>query len=79
MGIAGRGYVRVSENEDFEVLHPPFQMKDVLEEGDHYEGYIMSVYHQLHCLVREPRPFPPLNLRGLGCDLLSSLGLFSLF
>ncbi|KAL1983819.1 hypothetical protein VTN96DRAFT_9905 [Rasamsonia emersonii] len=46
----GRGYVRVSENEDFEVLHPPFQMKDVLEEGDHYEGYIMSVYHQLHCL-----------------------------
>jgi hypothetical protein len=25
-------------------------MDDVLVEGDHYEGYIMAVYHQLHCL-----------------------------
>jgi hypothetical protein len=25
-------------------------MEDVLVEGDHYEGYIMAVYHQLHCL-----------------------------
>jgi hypothetical protein len=22
----------------------------VLEDGDHYEGYILSVFHQLHCL-----------------------------
>ncbi|KAF2719734.1 hypothetical protein K431DRAFT_227921 [Polychaeton citri CBS 116435] len=25
-------------------------MNDVLVEGDRYEGYIMAVYHQLHCL-----------------------------
>ncbi|KAJ5972474.1 uncharacterized protein N7479_002392 [Penicillium vulpinum] len=46
----GRGYVIVSENEEFEVLHPPFKMDNVFEEGDHYEGHIMAVYHQLHCL-----------------------------
>ncbi|KAH8811326.1 hypothetical protein F5884DRAFT_781778 [Xylogone sp. PMI_703] len=46
----GRGYVKVKEHEDFEVLHPPFKMHDVLEEGDFYEGYILAVYHQLHCL-----------------------------
>lgn len=49
--IAGRGYITVSENEEFEVLHPPFKMVDVFEEGDHYEGHIIAVYHQLHCLV----------------------------
>lgn len=27
-------------------------MDDVLVPGDHYEGYIMAVFHQLHCLVR---------------------------
>ncbi|KAF2125954.1 hypothetical protein P153DRAFT_298809, partial [Dothidotthia symphoricarpi CBS 119687] len=46
----GRGYVSVSQNDDFEVLHGPFEMWDVLVEGDHYEGHIMAVYHQLHCL-----------------------------
>ncbi|KGO67150.1 Protein of unknown function DUF3328 [Penicillium italicum] len=46
----GRGYVTVSENEDFDVLHPPFKMDNVFDEGDHYEGHIMAVYHQLHCL-----------------------------
>ncbi|KAJ5212661.1 uncharacterized protein N7498_004307 [Penicillium cinerascens] len=25
-------------------------MDNVFEEGDHYEGHIMAVYHQLHCL-----------------------------
>lgn len=49
--IAGRGYITVSENEEFDVLHPPFKMDNVFEEGDHYEGHIMAVYHQLHCLV----------------------------
>lgn len=49
--IAGRGYITVSENEDFNVLHPPFKMDNVFDEGDHYEGHIMAVYHQLHCLV----------------------------
>ena len=46
----GRGYISVNPDDDFEVLHPPFEMWDVLVEGDHYEGYIMAVYHQLHCL-----------------------------
>ncbi|KAF2828916.1 hypothetical protein CC86DRAFT_369012 [Ophiobolus disseminans] len=46
----GRGYISVEPENDFEVLHPPFEMWDVLVEGDHYEGYIMAVYHQLHCL-----------------------------
>lgn len=49
--IAGRGYITVSENEEFNVLHPPFKMDNVFDEGDHYEGHIMAVYHQLHCLV----------------------------
>ncbi|GAB7351650.1 hypothetical protein MBLNU459_g2254t2 [Dothideomycetes sp. NU459] len=42
----GRGYVFVKENEDFEVLHPPFVMTDVLEKGDHYEGYILANANQ---------------------------------
>ncbi|KAJ4289891.1 hypothetical protein N0V90_011224 [Kalmusia sp. IMI 367209] len=46
----GRGYISVKPSDDFEVLHPPFEMWDVLTDGDHYEGYIMAVYHQLHCL-----------------------------
>lgn len=49
---AGRGYITVSaEEEEFEVLHPAFKMDNVFEQGDHYEGHIMAVYHQLHCLV----------------------------
>jgi hypothetical protein len=47
----GRGYVKVHDNEDFEILHPPFKMDSVLMEGEHYEGYTLAVYHQLHCLV----------------------------
>ncbi|CAK48055.1 hypothetical protein M747DRAFT_245711 [Aspergillus niger ATCC 13496] len=48
---AGRGYITVSaEEEEFEVLHPAFKMDNVFEQGDHYEGHIMAVYHQLHCL-----------------------------
>ncbi|CAI7574166.1 unnamed protein product [Penicillium glandicola] len=47
---SGRGYVAVSENEEFDVLHPPFKMDNVFEKGDLYEGHIMAVYHQLHCL-----------------------------
>jgi hypothetical protein len=46
----GRGYISVKPDDEFEVLHPPFEMWDVLVEGDHYDGYIMAVYHQLHCL-----------------------------
>ncbi|KAJ5202333.1 hypothetical protein N7449_004412 [Penicillium cf. viridicatum] len=46
----GRGYITISENEEFSVLHPPFKMDNVFDEGDHYEGHIMAVYHQLHCL-----------------------------
>ncbi|KAL2060781.1 hypothetical protein VTL71DRAFT_9423 [Oculimacula yallundae] len=46
----GRGYVKLHEKESFEVLHPPFRMDSVLTDGDHYEGYILAVYHQLHCL-----------------------------
>lgn len=49
--LEGRGYVAVSQRDEFEVLHPPFQMHDVLISGDHYEGHILAVYHQLHCLV----------------------------
>lgn len=29
-------------------------MDDVLVPGDHYEGHILAVYHQLHCLVSHP-------------------------
>ncbi|GKZ37822.1 hypothetical protein AbraIFM66950_009611 [Aspergillus brasiliensis] len=47
----GRGYINVPEDEEeFEVLHPAFKMDNVFEQGDHYEGHIMAVYHQLHCL-----------------------------
>ena len=47
----GRGYVHVNQDDDFDIIHPPFKMDDAIVDGDHYEGYIMSVYHQLHCLV----------------------------
>ncbi|RDI81222.1 hypothetical protein Vi05172_g8789 [Venturia inaequalis] len=46
----GRGYVHVRPKDNFKVLHPPFVMVDVLEQGDRYEGYIIAMYHQLHCL-----------------------------
>jgi len=28
-----------------------------MEEGDHYQGYILSFFHQLHCLVSSPSRF----------------------
>ncbi|KAH8668241.1 hypothetical protein BGZ60DRAFT_528569 [Tricladium varicosporioides] len=46
----GRGYVKLEQNEGFKLLHPAFAMDDVLVPGDHYEGHILAVYHQLHCL-----------------------------
>ena len=47
----GRGYVHVHNEDEFDIIHPPFTMDDALVAGDHYEGYILSVFHQLHCLV----------------------------
>lgn len=50
----GRGYIKSSSQpgDDFEYGNPAFQLDSILEPGDHYEGYILSVFHQMHCLVR---------------------------
>ncbi|KAF7525076.1 hypothetical protein G7054_g11199 [Neopestalotiopsis clavispora] len=47
-----RGYITADPRpgDDFEYATPAYHLDGILEEGDHFEGYILSVYHQLHCL-----------------------------
>lgn len=54
----GRGYVIVDEqNDEYTVNHPAFEIdpdgKVGTTDGQGY-GWIMSVFHQLHCLVCYP-------------------------
>ncbi|OJJ42289.1 hypothetical protein ASPZODRAFT_20615 [Penicilliopsis zonata CBS 506.65] len=46
----GRGYIVAHDGDDFEHANPPFAIDGYLSPDDHYEGYILSVFHQLHCL-----------------------------
>jgi hypothetical protein len=39
------------EGDEFEAFNPAFAIDDVVTKGDHHEGWILSVFHQLHCLV----------------------------
>ncbi|KAH8757165.1 hypothetical protein F5882DRAFT_523755 [Hyaloscypha sp. PMI_1271] len=46
----GRGYIAMREGDEFEAFNPAFAIDDVVTKGDHHEGWILSVFHQLHCL-----------------------------
>lgn len=51
-----RGYIRATPEpgDVFEYANPAYRLDNAMEPGDHYEGYILSVFHQLHCLVSLP-------------------------
>jgi hypothetical protein len=46
-----RGYVKAYEDDEFQHFNPAFEIENFITDGDHYEGYILSVFHRLHCLV----------------------------
>lgn len=48
-----RGYIKASSEpgDNFEYANPAFHLDNFNGMEVHYEGYILSVFHQLHCLV----------------------------
>jgi hypothetical protein len=53
--IDGRGYVRIGDSDSFDLGEPYI----IGSESDPQPVYMMSVFHQLHCLVRNLTSFRP--------------------